>query len=44
MTNEQAIKMWREKLSPYVTAVQIKLYKEEQEREHLRQLQELNKR
>ena len=43
MTRDKEIKKWREKLSPYITAVQIKLYKEEQKREHLRQLQEMNK-
>ncbi len=41
MTNDKEIKKWREKLSPYIIAVQIKLYKEEQKREHLRQLQEI---
>jgi len=43
MTNEREIKKWRAKLSPYVTAVQTKLYIEQQKREHLRQLQEMNK-
>lgn len=44
MTSDKEIKKWRKKLSPYVTAVQIKLYKEEQAREQLRQLQEKCKR
>ena len=44
MINDKEIKKWREKLSPYVTAVQIKLYKEEQKREYLKQLQEMCKR
>lgn len=43
MTSDKEIKKWREKLSPYVTAVQTKLYIEQQKREHLRQLQEMNK-
>ena len=44
MTSDKEIKKWREKLRPYVTAVQTKLYIEEQKREHLRQLQEKCKR
>ena len=44
MTSDKEIKNWREKLRPYVTAVQTKLYIEQQKREHLRQLQEMNKR
>ena len=44
MTSDKEIKKWREKLSPYVMAVQTKLYIEQQKREHLRQLQEMCKR
>ena len=44
MTSDKEIKKWREKLSPYLTAVQTKLYIEQQKREHLRQLQEMCKR
>ena len=44
MINSKEIEKWRERLRPYITAVQTKLYIEEQKREHLRQLQEKCKR
>jgi hypothetical protein len=44
MNSADEIKKWRQKLSPYITEVQLKLYKEEQKREQQRRLQEKCKR
>lgn len=41
MTRDKEIEKWRQKLSPYIKAVQYKLYKEQQWRENEKKLMEV---